>query len=386
MNENFTYWLELIDKRLQSNLSEEEKVIFNNLIAENTDFEKLYRRQKQIAQGIKLAEKERLKQSLKIQLQQDKESDRKNSFFYIFWLSQYSAAIWLVAISITITLSSVWLYRAWQKKQAKKAVVLQWEKAEELLNEPTKKQEIILYRPDSVHTHNTSPSRKETTIIVPYKPTPKQNIALQPIEDISTKKEAGKYAEEIVMDDEIKNEKRIDEDKSSKIVSAEPVPLLSDMVEEDKQVIQKKKEKTDKAKPNQKNNIKEFYLPVYALRIQDEIQNRNFTAAPENIKSGRDVPRATKSTVGPKVFVTQYTDKKVQENTWYYDFIRDSSGEHLFIYADFDYQYLQLYIDRKPSPTKYYLKTRIGVFVLYPNQTQKLAEIVTDKKILKYLK
>jgi hypothetical protein len=209
--------------------------------------------------------------------------------------------------------------------------------------------------------------------------------------DLSDKDDHKLVVNDIVEEKENIKADKTDNDVKTKANNGEvPVQVLSsiveDKVENEKKSSAKLKKQTNKEEVVQNSSIKEFYLPVYALRIQDEVQNKNFTATPEQIRSGKDMPRSTKSTTGPKIFVTQYTDKKVQEdNVWYYDFTRDSAGEHLFIYADFELQSLQLYIDRNPSPVKYYLKTKKGVFALYPNQTQKLAELVTDKKILKYI-
>jgi hypothetical protein len=405
MNENFTYWSDLVDKKLQNRLSEQDNVQFELLISQNTDFQKFYEQQKQLAFGIKLAERQRLKDSLKMQLQQENKpvsGSAKSRFSYIFWLSQYSAAIWLVTISIVIALSSVLLYRTWQLQQQKKQLALQWQKAEELLEEPNKKQEIVISKPNSPHTqHNTSPSQKESTVI-PLKPSPKENLYLTRAEknmekQRDTDKEvlfennvlSKKEKQEVLADDLIKEEKtKIEEENKTEktILQNSVVSPIAGMEDDIKPNDKKKAERLQKEDAKQKSNIREFYLPVYALRIQDEVQNKNHTATPENIRSGKEMPRSTKSTVGPKVFITQYTDKKVQENNiWYYDFNRDGSGEHLFMYADFDIQSLTLYTDRNPSPTKYYLKTKKGVFVLYPNQTQKLAELLTDKNILKHI-
>jgi len=398
MNENFTYWSDLVDKKLQNKLSEQDSSAFDALITENPEFKKFYETQKQFAQGIKMAERLRLKESLKMQLQEETESasTAKSRFSYIFWLSQYSAAIWLITISIVITLSSVLLYRTWQQKQRKNQIALQWQKAEELLEEPNKKQEVILSKPDSPITHNASPANKETTVNKPVKPAPRQNFNAYLSEKAIIPKNKNEDNDKKLLADDVvieKKEKTKTEDEvKTKTNNAEiPAQVLSGIVEEDKVENEKKssaklKKQANKEEIVQNSSIKEFYLPVYALRIQDEVQNKNFTATPEQIRSGKDMPRSTKSTTGPKIFVTQYTDKKVQEdNVWYYDFTRDSAGEHLFIYADFELQSLQLYIDRNPSPVKYYLKTKKGVFALYPNQTQKLAELVTDKKILKYI-
>lgn len=392
MNENFTYWSDLVDKKLQNRLSEQDKTHFEALISQNPDFRKFYEQQKQFALGIKLAERQRLKASLKMQLQEDNEpvvGSAKNRFSYIFWLSQYSAAIWLVTISIVIAVSSVLLYRTWQQQKQKKEVAIQWQKAEELLDEPNKKQEIILFKPNPAQTH-TSRSQKENTVVLPQ-PSPKGNIILQRVErKTDDQKDTDKNKVKLLADEveTEKNEVKRETPENKKAVTEAVVPAISDIAEEDKFMNNEKSDAKLKkeVKEKQKSNIREFYLPVYALRIQDEIQNKNYTATPENVRSGKDMPRTTKSTVGPKVFVTQYTDKKVQENNvWYYDFNRDGSGEHLFMYADFEVQSLKLYTDRNPSPVKYYLKTNKGTFVLYPNQTQKQAELVTDKKILKYV-
>lgn len=393
MNENFTYWSDLADKKIQNRLSEQDNTAFETLVSQNADFKEFYEKQKQLATGIKLAERQRLKTSLKMQLEAQNEtisSSAKSRFSYIFWLSQYSAAIWLVTLSTIIALSGMLLYRTWQNQTQKKQLALQWQKAEDLLEEPNKKQEIILSKPKNpTHTH-PSPSQKETAVVFPQ-PSPKGNVIVQRAEKtIEEKKDADKQEEEFLADDIVKAEEKeikTNERKTEKNTGDVPIQVLSNVVEEDKTLNEKKPSAKLKKEDNkQKDNIKEFYLPVYALRIQDEVQNKNFTAAPENIRSGKDIPRSTKSTIGPKVFITQYTDKKVlQDNVWYYDFNLDNGGEHLYIYADFEQQSLQLYIDRNPSPVKYYLKTKKGTYMLYPNQTQKLAEPVTDKKILKYL-
>ena len=396
MNENFTYWSDLVDKKLQNKLSEQDNTDFETLVSQNIDFQKFYEQQKQLAIGIKLVERQRLKESLKIQLQEENKhisGSAKNRFWHILWLSQYSAAIWLVTISVIITLSSVFLYRTWQQQKQKKQLVIEWQKAEELLDEPNKKQEIIISKPENPsHTH--TPSQKQSTVVVP-KPSPNEEIIPKRAEkQIEVQKDTDKNeGKELLADDIIKlDEKQTknNEQKTEKNDIKNPIEILSNVVEaEENKTLNAKKPSgiPQKEDVKQKSNIREFYLPVYALRIQDEIQNKNYTSTPENIKSGKNIPRSTKSTVGPKVFVTQYTDKKVQENNvWYYDFNRDSAGEHLYIYADFEVQSLQLYIDRNPSPVKYYLKTKKGVYVLYPNQTQKQAELVTDTKVLQLTK
>lgn len=382
MNENFTYWSDLVDKKIQNKLSEQDNAIFKTLIAENSDFKKFYEQQKRLALGIQLAERQRLKKALKMQLQQENESvavRTKNRFLDIFWLSQYSAAIWLIAISMVITLSGVVLYRTWQKQQYKKQLAIQWQQAEELLDEPNKKQEIILSKPNAVQS---SPVHKESTKSIPQ-PAPPQEKVIEKNTEKLTYNEKHEIQTTFIQDTSklSKNDIKQDTLQAQKTITDEIPQPLADINTPDT-----KEKKASKMEAKQKSNIREFYLPVYALRIQDEIQNRNYTANPENIRSGKDMPRATKTTVGPKIFVTQYIDRKVQDNNvWYYDFTRDGSGEHLFIYADFDVQALQLYIDRNPSPVKYYLKTPNGVFTLYPNQIQKQAEPVTDKKILRYV-
>lgn len=396
MNENFTYWSDLVDKKLQNKLSEQDNTDFETLVSQNIDFRKFYEQQKQLAMGIKLAEKQRLKESLKMQLQEENKyvsGSTKNRFWHILWLSQYSAAIWLVTISVIITLSSVFLYRTWQQQKQKKQIVLEWQKAEELLDEPNKKQKIIISKPENPsHTH--TPSQKQSTVIIPQ-PSPNEKIIPKRAEKkIEVQKDTDKNeGKELLADDIIKlDEKQTknNEQKAEKNDIKSPIEVLSNVVEaeEDKTLNLKKPSGIpQKEDVKQKSNIREFYLPVYALRIQDEVQSKNYTSTPENVRSGKDMPRSTKSTVGPKVFVTQYTDKKIQENNvWYYDFNSDSAGEHLYIYADFEVQSLQLYIDRNPSPVKYYLKTKTGVYALYPNQTQKQAELVTDTKILQLTK
>lgn len=403
MNENFTYWSDLVDKKLQNKLSEQDNTVFNALISQNTEFIKFYEQQKQIADGIKLAERQRLKNVLKMQLAEEKNTvllTNKSRFFQIFWLAQYSTAIWFITISIVITLSSVWLYRTWQSQKQKKQLTLQWQKAEELLEEPNKKQEIIITKPSSTHNqHNILPHQKEhATTIIPT-PAPQKNKDMPLVQRIEKQTDTDKTETKTIVDNPDKEKKSDKTESKTEGIVLQNIPIADIRAEDD--ISSDKNKKADiieKSKPKKKdkktdiiskediaqNSIKEFYLPVYALRIQDEIQNRNFTATPEQIRSGKDMPRATKSTIGPKVFVTQYTDKKVSENNvWYYDFNRDSAGDHLFIYADFDIPSLKLFIDRTPSPVKYYLKTKKGVFVLYANQTQKLAELVTDKNILK---
>lgn len=405
MKDKYLQWSELTDAYLRKTLSQEDVHAFENEIQQNTELYAFVQQQKIMMQGIQLAERKRLKANLFKNLELERElqeaqaespilktieANRTTQTWSITrWINvQYRVAAWVIVVSIFVVLASTYTYKAVQKHQNKQQFVIDAQQAEDLLEQPRKKIEITIPKAPITELSTRVDEEAENQ----KKPVEKMRSETLKKMDVSPTIEDKKESPILVL-----NRKK-DEDKDKNESDTTLTRLVMDDVVHEKEVADVKTEKLSdevtkgmvyedaKKTKTQKNNVKEYYMPILGLGMQNEWYStqKNKTANPKNLPNSQNAGKSDKAISGPKVWVTQYTNVKPKEDgSWVYDFISDFNGNHLFIYADFNPQELKLYSNNKGA-TQYYLKTSKGVYKIYPNQSQRKAEVVTEPDVLKY--